>query len=59
MNVLHVYYKLVVITASKEERLSCTVNVPKTVIGRYNRWAKGIKNLSFIDTKSGYFVQLT
>ena len=41
------------------KRLSLTVNVLKTLTGRYNRWSKGIKKLSSIDTKIGYFVQLT
>ena len=51
MNVLYVEYKLLVIVASKKERLSLTVSVLKTLTGRYDRWSKGIKMLSSIDAK--------
>ena len=51
MNVLYVQYKLLVIVASKKERLSLTVSVLKTLTGRYDRWSKGIKMLSSIDAK--------
>ena len=48
---MYVEYKLLVIVASKKERLSLTVSVLITLIGRYDRWSKGIKMLSSIDVK--------